>query len=107
MNILFDNSVPWGISRFLEGHTVKSAKKMGWATLENGNLLTAAELGGFDVLITSDQNLPYQQSFTTRRIAVLILSTNHWPTIERVVARVSSAIDFLQASQVVRLEIED
>lgn len=107
MKILFDNSVPWGISRFLKGHTVYSAKKMGWATLENGHLLTAAEAGGFDVLITSDQNLPYQQSFTTRRIAVLILSTNHWPTIELVVTRVSSAIDFLQPSQVVRLEIKE
>ena len=106
MKILFDNSVPWGISRHLAGHTIQSAKKMGWATLENGNLLTAAEAVGFDILITSDQNLPYQQSFTTRKIAVLILSTNHWPTIEPEVARVKSAVDFLQAGQVIRLEIE-
>ena len=87
--------------------TINIAKKMGWATLENSNLLTAAETGGFDVLITADQNLPDPQSFTTRRIPVLILSTNYWLPIERVVARVASAIDFLEANQVVRWEIEE
>jgi hypothetical protein len=70
-----------------------------WQSLENGELLTAAEQAGFDVLITCDQNLRYQQSFTGRKLAVIILSTNHWPSLRPVADRIASAVDFVQSGR--------
>src|ERR1700731_3300123 len=61
MVILFDHGTPRGIARALQGHTVKEARAQGWDTLNNGNLLRAAEEAGFDVLLTTDTNLPHQQ----------------------------------------------
>jgi len=55
---------------------------MGWSTLSNGELLTAAE-DLFDLLITTDQNLRYQQDLTGRRLAIIILPTTSWPEIRR------------------------
>jgi hypothetical protein len=61
MVILFDHGTPRGIARALQGHTVKEARAQGWDTLNNGDLLRAAEEAGFDVLLTTDTNLPHQQ----------------------------------------------
>ena len=54
---------------------------MGWASIANGQLLDEAEKAGFDALITSDQNFVFQQNLVGRNIAVVVLSTNTWPTI--------------------------
>jgi hypothetical protein len=78
---------------------------MGWRRLENGALLDAAEKAGFDVLVTCDQNLRYQQNFTDRKVAVVILSTNHWPTMRPVAARIGSVVDFMQRGQVTRVDV--
>ena len=59
--------------------------------LENGALLSAAEEAGFDLLITCDQNVPHQQNFTSRRLVVVVLSSNHWPTLRRVAAKIATA----------------
>ena len=67
MRILFDHSVPRGIARSLIGHIVIRAKDRGWDTLSNGNLLAAAEEAGFDLLLTADKNMRYQQNLTGRR----------------------------------------
>jgi hypothetical protein len=61
MLILFDHVTPAGIARFLPGHTVVRAKDRGWDTLSNGDLLLAAERAGFDVVVTADKNMRYQQ----------------------------------------------
>jgi hypothetical protein len=63
---------------------------MGWQALENGALLSAAEEAAFDVLLTRDQNVPYPQNLAGRRIALAVLSTNHWPTLRRVGARIAT-----------------
>jgi hypothetical protein len=62
MLILFDHGTPRGIVRSLHPHIVKEAKAQGWDTLSNGELLKAAEEAGFDVLLTTDKNLRYQQT---------------------------------------------
>jgi hypothetical protein len=54
---------------------------MGWATLSNTNLLDAAERAGFEIFITCDQKIAFQQNLATRRIAVVVLMTNHWDDI--------------------------
>ena len=78
---------------------------LGWHSLENGVLLDAVERGGFEVLVTCDQNIPYQQNFTDRKISVVILSTNDWPTLRPVAAKIAALKDFAQRGQVTRADV--
>ena len=105
MKVLFDANTPSPLARFLRRHQVTRVDELGWQGLENGALLDAAEQAGFDMLLTCDQNVPYQQNFTGRRLVVVILSTNHWPSLEPVAARVAAAVDFVQLGQVVKVDI--
>ena len=73
-----------------------TAHELGWSELSNGALLDAAEQGGFDVLVTTDSNLAYQQNLALRRIAIVVLSTTNWPRIQRAVDRVIAVIDQAQ-----------
>ncbi len=73
MRVLFDHCTPYGIARFLAGHEVTAARKVGWAEFANGKLLNAAEEAGFDVMVTVDQNIRYQQNLRGRRIALVVL----------------------------------
>ena len=82
------------------------ADKLGWERLANGALLDAAEQAGYEVLVTCDQNLRYQQNFTDRKLAVVILSTNHWPTLRPRAARIASVVDFMQRGQVIRIDVD-
>ena len=66
MKVLFDQNVPFNLARHLMGHEVKTAANMGWEELKNGDLIQAAEEGGFDVLVTCDQQWRYQQNLTER-----------------------------------------
>ena len=75
------------------------------AGLENGALLDAAENAGFDLLLTCDQNVQYQQNFASRKLSLVILSSNHWPSLRRVAARIASAVDFVQTGQIVRVDV--
>jgi len=84
---------------------VVRADQLGWQGLENGALLDAAEQEGFDLLLTCDQNVPYQQNFTNRKLAVVILSSNHWPTLRQIAAQIATAVDFVQTGQIVRIDV--
>jgi hypothetical protein len=81
------------------------ADELGWEGLDNGALLDAAEQAGFHLLLTCDQNVQYQQDFTGRKLALVILSSNHWPTLRRVTARIATAVDFVQTGQIVRVDV--
>jgi hypothetical protein len=105
VKILFDANTPAPLARFLRGHSVKRADELGWQGLENGALLVAAEHEGFDILVTCDQNILHQQSFTDRRLAVVVVSSNHWPSLRPVAARIATAIDFVQTGQVLKIDI--
>jgi len=72
---------------------VSTAYELGWATLKNGELLAAAENSGFEVLVTTDTNLQYQQNLNQRKIAIVILSTTSWPRIQKNIKAIVSAID--------------
>jgi hypothetical protein len=67
--------------------------KMGWDTLENGELIGAAERGGFDVMVTADQNIVYQQNLTGRRLTRVVLGDNHGPVVRVAVQRVVDAVN--------------
>ena len=75
MRILFDQGTPAPLRRALPLHNVETAFERGWSTLVNGELLSAAEAAGFDVLVTTDMNLRYQQDLTSRRIAIVVLTS--------------------------------
>ena len=81
------------------------ADELGWQGLENGALLDAAEQAGFDLLLTCDQNVRYQQNFTNRKLALVVLSSNHWPTLRGIAARIATAVDFVQSGQIVRVDV--
>lgn len=84
MRILFDKNVPVGARTFLPGHDVHTVVEMGWPDqLENGKLLDVAEQSGFDVMVTSDQNIRYQQNLSGRKLALVVLGSNIWPVVQR------------------------
>lgn len=79
--ILLDENTPVGVRDQLPGFSVATVPEMGWAGLSNGELLAAAEQAGFEVMVTGDQNIPYQNDLGGKGIAVVVLGTTHWPTI--------------------------
>jgi hypothetical protein len=93
MLILFDHGTPRGIARALEGHTVKEARAQGWDTLSNGDLLKAAEDAGFDLLLTTDKNLPHQQNLQGRKLAIVVLSNSRWSLMRTVLADIAAAVN--------------
>src|SRR5215469_16107807 len=94
MRILIDESVPQKLRLLIEdGHRVVTVWFQGWSGLKNGALLDAAEEAGFELFVTSDQEIRYQQNLTGRKIAILALSTNNWESIKNHMVVVRAAID--------------
>jgi hypothetical protein len=91
--VLFDHGTPRGIARSLTGYTVKEARVQGWDTLRNGDLLDAAEAAGFDVLLTHDKNIRYQQNLTSRKIALVVIGNPQWPVLRLHVELVVAAVN--------------
>jgi predicted nuclease of predicted toxin-antitoxin system len=90
MIILLDECVPWPLHKLLTGHHCTTAQRRGWHSVKNGELLKLAE-AEFDLFITSDQNIRYQQNLAGRRIAILELSTNK-------LRRIQAAATLLQSN---------
>jgi predicted nuclease of predicted toxin-antitoxin system len=86
MNILFDQGTPAPLRRAFPNAAVETVYERGWSTLQNGQLLAAAEQAGFDVFITTDQNLKYQQNLIGRHLTIVVLSTTSWPRAECTIA---------------------
>ncbi len=84
---------------------MSTAYELGWATLKNGELLAAAESHGFDVLVTTDTNLEYQQNLTQRKIAIVVLSTTSWPRIQKNIKAIVTAIDLATSNSYQKVAI--
>ena len=84
MRVLLDNNVNQRFAVLVGGHEVVHARQLGWGELLNGNLIAAAENAGFDVMITADKQMQYQQNLTGRRIAIIVLNSVllRWSDIE-------------------------
>jgi hypothetical protein len=93
MLILFDHGTPRSIARWLQGHTVIEAIERGWNRLSNGALLKVAEEAGFDLLLSTDKNIQYQQNLKDRRIAIVILGNPQRPAVHRHIDRIVAAVD--------------
>ena len=103
MKILLDACTPRLLRRFLSNHSVATAQEMGWGGLKNGDLLRKAE-GLFEVFISTDQNLKYQQQVLGRKLAILVLPTNDWPTIRSKGAEISEKVGKLKPRDFVELD---
>ena len=105
MRILLDECVPWPLRRVLVGHECNTPSRMGWAGIKNGDLVRLAE-GHFDVFVTSDQTLRYQQNLESRRIAIVELSTNKLRRIERAAEALCLVVANVRAGEFRRFEVE-
>ena len=93
MLVLFDHGTPRSIARFLDGHTVVEAIARGWDRLSNGASLKAAEDSGFELLLSTDKNIRYQQNLKDRRIAIIILGNSTRPVVHRYIECVIAAVN--------------
>jgi hypothetical protein len=93
--ILLDQNLAQDLRDLLPGHDVRHAIEMGWDRLENGALLTAAEGAGFEVMLTADNRIRYQQNLARRRISLVVLSNNHWPTVRANVEPILQALGLI------------
>ena len=106
MKILLDECVPWPIHQLLTGNDCLTAQQRGWGGIKNGLLLQQAE-GEFDLFITSDQNLRYQQNLAGRAISILELSTNDWRRIRATAELIRQAVTAIRPREFRHLEIPD
>ena len=97
-----DACVPAPLRRLLSGHEVKTAQDMGWSALANGELLRAVE-AEFEVFITADKNVRYQQNLADRTLAIIVLPTNDWSVLKRMAGEVSSALSLIRAGELIEL----
>jgi predicted nuclease of predicted toxin-antitoxin system len=93
VKVLFDHNIPKKLRRSLLDHDVSTAFEMGWAKLKNGELLRAAEVAGFAVMVTADKNLSFQQNLRDKELALVILCTNNWNVLKNKQQAVVDAVD--------------
>jgi hypothetical protein len=91
--VLFDHSAPAPLPHVLKDHIVVEAVERGWEALGNGALLDAAEAAGFEVFITADKNIRFQQNLALRKIAIVVLGNARWPVLRRYADRVVAALN--------------
>jgi predicted nuclease of predicted toxin-antitoxin system len=106
MKVLFDQGTPAPLRQVLPAHHVATAHELGWSTLENGALIAAAESAGYQVLITTDRNLKYQQNLSARSLAIVVLMSTSWPRIRRSLPRVVAAVDASASGTYVEVAID-
>jgi predicted nuclease of predicted toxin-antitoxin system len=106
MRLLIDECIDERLRRLFSGHECQTARHAKLAGLRNGDLVSAGESAGFDVLVTVDQSIPYQQNLAGRRIALLILCapTNRLQDLQRLIGAALIALDRIQPGEVVKVE---
>jgi hypothetical protein len=105
MRILFDHNLPRPLRRVLLGHLVELSGELGWAELKNGVLLKSAETGGFDVMITADQNIAYQQNLKERKIALVVLGSNRWRYVRAHLTEIVAAVNDARTGSYAFIEV--
>jgi len=106
MLVLFDNGTPRTLARYLiDHHTVTEARARGWQELENGELLNQAEAAGFEVLVTTDKNLGYQQNLAGRKIAIVVLGQGRWSLMKPYAARIVATVNAATPGSLAEVEI--
>ena len=99
MRILFDHDTPRPLRRYLTEHAIDTADEMGWARVRNGNLLDNAEGEGYEIMITADQSMRYQQNLEHRRIAIVVLLSNRWSDVQMRIEDIRAALEGIQPGE--------
>ena len=105
MRVVFDICVPRPLRKHLPGHEIRTAQEMGWDTLQNGDLIRAAE-PLFDAMITSDQNLKYQQNLSERKLAIIVLPTNFMPDVFRMAPKIAQALTGIRPGDFIEIKAD-
>ena len=102
MRVLLDECIDERLRHDIRGHECQTARYAGFAGLKNGALLLAAEIAGFDVVMTVDQNIPYQQNIRDRRVAILVLQapTNRLDDLRRTIPAVLAALASVRSGEI-------
>jgi predicted nuclease of predicted toxin-antitoxin system len=106
MKILLDECTPHVLKRLLTGFDITTVQELGWAGITNGALLHLAE-GHVDVLITSDQNLKYQQNLADRQLAIIQLPSNQVPLVTRLAPKISEALSVIKAGEFLQIPLRE
>jgi hypothetical protein len=106
MRVLLDEQLPRQLAPYFTGHQARTVQQESWAGLKNGVLLAKAEDAGFQVLVTGDQNMPFQQNIGKRKLGVLLLCgpSNALEDLLPLVPAALTALTSIQPGQVVRVE---
>ena len=106
MRILLDESLPWELKGELPGHDVSTVQEMGWSRMKNGDLLVRGA-GQFDVFVTADQNLQYQQNLSALPLAVIVLAakSNRIADLRPLVPDLLNALASLPARTLVQIGV--
>ena len=105
MRILFDHDTPRPLRRYLTEHTVDTANERVSAELRNGNLLDNAEREGYEIMITADQSMRYQQNIARRQVGVIVLLSNRWPEVQMRIEDIRIALEGIQAGELREVSI--
>jgi hypothetical protein len=105
MRVIFDQATPVPIRPYLALNVVRTAAQQGWDKLRNGDLLDAAEQAGFELLLTTDKNMRYQQNLAGRRIAIVVLGQQQWPQLRPHIQRVIEAVNGATRGSYTEVEI--
>ena len=100
MKVLFDQGTPAPLRDHLSEHRVDTLAAKGWSDKDNGELLDLAEREGYEVLVTTDQNLRHQQNLTGRRIGIVVVLSTAWPAVRLRAGAIREAIAAVRAGEV-------
>jgi predicted nuclease of predicted toxin-antitoxin system len=107
VKILFDQGTPVPLRKHLAEHEVVTAFEKTWSHLKNGELLQQAEDEGFEVIVTTDQNLRCQQNLQERKIAIVVLLSTSWPKIQKNLIAVVKSINSATIGDYLEIVITD
>jgi hypothetical protein len=105
MLVLLDENLPHTLRLLITGHDVRTVDFQGWKSFTNGALLQAAEDAGFEVILTADKNIQYQQNLQSRRIAIVVLSSNEREVVVKSIALIVSAIEAARPGTFLNLDL--
>lgn len=93
MRILFDQGTPAPLRRYLRPHPVDTTAERGWSTISNGELIQQGEDEGYDLFITTDQSIRYQQNLRGRRMGLVVLMATSWPRTQQHIPAILVAVN--------------
>jgi hypothetical protein len=105
MRILLDQGVPRGLTASLRGHEVTEARKLKWERISNGELLKLADGAGFDLLLTTDKNVRYQQNLADRKISIVVLGNSPWWLVRQHLDAIAAAVNAATPGSYTEVEI--